>query len=109
MITNSIAAAKEMGIKMIPNIIVGFPEETEKTYERTKKYLEEKSEDLFGVNFAMFTDYSSPDCVGEVDFIESDKIELHRRYWKELNNLARHSIIDKRKIEKQCNLVVGAA
>lgn len=101
MISRAIDAAKMVGIKMIPNIIVGFPEETEDTYERTKKYLELKSSDLLGINFAMFTDYSSPDCVGEVDFLESDKIDLHRHYWKELNNLARLKILDKKKIDGQ--------
>ena len=98
MIVKSIEAARRVGIHLIPNLIVGIPEETEETYTRTKDFIEGNAENLFGVNFAMYTDYSSPDCVGEVDFAESDKVELHRRFWKELNELAEKKVLDRKKI-----------
>ena len=95
MVMKSMSEALKNGIKVIPNIIVGFPEETEETYGITERFLDENSDSLFGVNFSMYTDYSSPDCVGEVDFAQSDKIELHRKYWKRLNSLASRKILKK--------------
>lgn len=97
MIKESITVGRENGMLIIPNIIVGMPEETEYTYNRTKAFLERSKNDVIGLNMAMYTDYSSPDCVGEVDFAQSDKIELHRKYWKEINNLGTNQIIDSSK------------
>lgn len=97
MVRESIKVGRENGMLIIPNIIVGIPEETEETYERTKGFLLSREKEIIGLNMAMYTDYSSPDCVGEVDFAESDKIELHRRYWKEINDLGTNQIIDSTK------------
>lgn len=99
MVNNSIRIGRENNMLIIPNIIVGMPEETQETYERTKGFLESRKSDIIGLNMAMYTDYSSPDCVGEVDFAPSDKIELHRRYWKEINSLGTEEILDERKFE----------
>lgn len=98
MIRKSIETAGEKGVKIIPNLIVGIPEETEVTYTRTKNFIAGNAENLFGVNFAMYTDYSSPDCVGEVDFAASNKVALHRQFWRELNQLATDKILDRNKI-----------
>ena len=96
-VRESISVGRDNGMLIIPNIIVGMPEETQETYNRTKDFLESRHEDIIGLNMAMYTDYSSPDCVGEVDFMQSDKIELHRRYWKEINNLGTNLILDSSK------------
>ena len=88
LVDKAIDAGLAEGLHVIPNAIVGFPEETEETYKRTQSYLESRLGDLIGVNFSMYTDYSSKDCVGEVDFAMSDKVDLHRKYWRVLNELA---------------------
>lgn len=80
MVKKAIMVGRENNMLVIPNIIVGIPEETKETYERTKNFLYERRDEIIGINLAMYTDYSSADCVGEVDFAPSDKIELHRRY-----------------------------
>lgn len=97
MVKESIEVGRANGMLIIPNIIVGMPEETHETYERTKGFLEGCSADIIGLNMAMYTDYSSPDCVGEVDFAPSDKIGLHRQYWKEFNDLGTNLILDSSK------------
>ena len=104
MILKSIEAAKKAEIMIIPNLIVGFPEETESSYRRTYGFLEDYAPKLFGINFAMYTDYSSQECIGEVDFAPSAKINLHRKYWKILNDLATCKVIDQRKAPiRSCN------
>lgn len=101
MVSEAFDAAELAGIKVIPNIIVGFPEETEETYERTERFINDYKDRIFGVNFAMYTDYSSKDCVGEVDFADSPKIELHRKYWARLNNMASKIVFSKNTIAKK--------
>ena len=88
LVDKAVDAGLAEGIHVIPNVIVGFPEETEETYMRTKSYLESRLHDIIGVNFSMYTDYSAKDCNGEVDFALSDKVDLHRKYWRVLNELA---------------------
>lgn len=97
MVKKAIMVGRENNMLVIPNIIVGIPEETKETYERTKNFLYERRNDIIGINLAMYTDYSSADCVGEVDFAPSDKIELHRRYWREINRLGTEIILDEKK------------
>ena len=101
MVSDAFDASERAGIKVIPNIIVGFPEETEETYERTEMFINDYKDRIFGVNFAMYTDYSSKDCVGEVDFADSPKIELHRKYWARLNNMASKIVFSKNTIAKK--------
>lgn len=96
LVLEAIHAAESAGIKVIANLIVGFEEETEETYGRTLDFLKVNETRLFGVNFAMYTDYSSKDCVGEVDFLPSDNIELHRKWWDTLNKFASERIVSER-------------
>jgi radical SAM superfamily enzyme YgiQ (UPF0313 family) len=83
-------------IKLILNVIVGFPEETNKTYAKTLKNVTESlKRGVLGINPAIYADYDSDDCQGEIDFQKSDKIELHRKWWKIFNNTAK-KILDER-------------
>ena len=86
----AVEAAKQNNLKLLPNIIIGFPEETEKTYIRTFDYvmpLLEKG-DIIGINPAIYTDYNNDDNLGEIDFFEDEKTELHRKWWTKFNNAA---------------------
>lgn len=93
LVDNCINLTKNTPIKLILNVVIGFPEETEETYGRTVHLIEENlSENVFGINPAIYTDYNSSSNKGEIDFQDSDKIELHRKYWKIINNLGREKL-----------------
>lgn len=74
-------------IKLIANLIIGLPEETEETYQRTFDYVMPllKEGKLIGINPAIYTDYSNENNLGEIDFIEDEKTELHRKWWGKFN------------------------
>ena len=86
--TKAIRAGYDNGINVIINIIVGFPEETEDTYHNTIEFIKSNSHQIFGYNLAIYTNYDSDECVGEVDFMRDEKEYLHRKYWDILNKLA---------------------
>lgn len=90
---HAIQAGCDNGINVIANIIVGFPEETEDTYQNTLGFIKAYSHQIFGYNLAIYTDYSLDECPGEVDFMKDGDIELHRKYWDILNDEARMAML----------------
>jgi len=87
---NAVEAARESGIKLIANIIVGLPEETIDTYQKTYDrlmFLLSKGH-LIGVNPAIYTNYDDDANLGEIDFKEDEKTELHKEWWDKFNNAA---------------------
>lgn len=89
LVDKCIEKCKHSSVNLILNVVVGFPEETEDTYLRTSSLIRKAmSEDgVIGINPAIYTDYTNEDNQGEIDFQYSDKIELHRKYWKIINNI----------------------
>ena len=77
-------------IKLILNVVVGFEEETEETYTKTNSYIiDNLNDNIIGINPAIYTDYSLLDeCLGEIDFYPTPKVELHKKYWKIINTEA---------------------
>lgn len=90
LVDKAVKAAKEAGLLLIPNIIVGLPEETEETYQRTFDYVMPllKNGDIIGINPAIFTDYDNDGNLGEIDFLPDGKEDLHRRWWTKFNATA---------------------
>lgn len=86
----AIEEGNKNGIKMIANVIVGIPEEDNETYQRTFDFVMPKLEsgELIGLNFSIYTDYSSEFNLGEIDFAETDKKELHKTWWDKFNKAA---------------------
>lgn len=97
-VRKAVEAADRNGLRLIANIIVGLPEETEDTYKRTFDYVMPLLEDgrLIGINPAIFTDYGSEDNLGEIDFAEDGKTEMHRKWWDKFNSTAADIL------ERQC-------
>ena len=90
MIGRAINACKENNLLMIPNIIIGLPEETEETYTRTYDFvmpLLQKGK-IIGINPAIYTDYENDENLGEIDFLSDEKTEMHRKWWKKFNETA---------------------
>ena len=87
LVDKAVKAAKEAGLLLLPNIIVGLPEETEETYQRTFDYVMPLLDrgDIIGINPAIFTDYGNDDNLGEIDFLPDGKEDLHRRWWTKFN------------------------
>lgn len=86
----AVEAAKENDIRLIANIIVGLPEETIDTYQKTYDrlmFLLSKGY-LIGVNPAIYTNYDDDANLGEIDFKEDEKTELHKEWWDKFNNAA---------------------
>ena len=100
--TRAIENGSASGINVIVNIIVGFFEETEKTYQNTLGFIRSHSHQIFGYNFAIYTDYSSDECVGEVDFMDDGNTELHRKYWDILNDEAKAAMLNHAPLEQSC-------
>lgn len=91
-IDDCVQIAKENNeLKLILNVVIGFPEETSSSYGRTYHLIEENlTESVFGINPAIYTDYSDTENnQGEIDFQESDKIDLHREWWNKINKLGK--------------------
>lgn len=91
--SRAIDAGTENGINVIVNIIVGFPEENDGTYANTMDFMRSHADRIFGYNMAIYTDYSADDNLGEVDFRQDVKTEMHRKHWNEINRLATHNIL----------------
>lgn len=97
----AIEEGNKCGLKMIANLIIGLPEETEETYQRTYDFIMPLLEEdkLIGINFAIYTDYENEDNNGEIDFLEDEKVELHRKWWRKFNfdaaNILETKIINK--------------
>ena len=90
LVCRAIEAAKRYKLMLLPNIIVGLPEETEKTYTRTYDFLMPllKRGEVIGMNPAIYTDYNNDENLGEIDFLQDEKTELHRKWWNKFNNTA---------------------
>lgn len=73
-------------IKLIANVIVGFPEETEESYNRTQEFLDKNKDILIGINPAIYTDYDSEERTGELSFTESPNKVLNEKAWITFNN-----------------------
>jgi hypothetical protein len=43
---------------------------------------------LIGVNPAIYTNYDDDANLGEIDFKEDEKTELHKEWWDKFNNAA---------------------
>jgi radical SAM superfamily enzyme YgiQ (UPF0313 family) len=86
----AVETANKNDIKVIANIIVGLPEETIDTYQKTYDrlmFLLSKGH-LIGVNPAIYTNYDDDANLGEIDFKEDEKTELHKEWWDKFNNAA---------------------
>lgn len=90
LVLKAIEASRVNGIKLLPNIIIGLPEETEETYTKTYDFIMPliKKGDFIGINPAIYTDYNNENNLGEIDFLEDEKTELHRKWWNKFNNTA---------------------
>lgn len=90
LVDEAVKRANDNGLKLIANIIVGLPEENNETYKRTFDYvmplLEEQK--IIGINPAIYTDYNDNENLGEIDFKQTDKIDIHREWWKKFNETA---------------------
>ena len=81
------AVAKEHGVYILPNIIVGFEEETEESYQRTYDYLSKNWDKFIGINLSKYTDYGDEDSLGEISFSNTPKKPLHEKWWVAFNRL----------------------
>jgi radical SAM superfamily enzyme YgiQ (UPF0313 family) len=99
MIRKSVEYGKRYGLKLIANIIIGFPEETEESYQKTYDFIMEqlKLGNIIGFNPAIYTNYDKEDNLGEIDFYEDEKTELHRKWWNKFNESAKN-ILEFKKI-----------
>ena len=90
MVQKAVEACQKNGISLIANIIVGMPEETEETYQKTYDYVMSllKEGKLIGINPSIYTDYENEENLGEIDFLEDEKTALHRKWWAKFNNTA---------------------
>lgn len=90
MTLKAVSACNACGIHLIANIIIGLPEETEETYRKTYDYVMPLMEQgkLIGINPAIYTDYDNEENLGEIDFLDDGKVELHRVWWDKFNNTA---------------------
>ena len=79
-----------VGIYPIVNIIVGLNEETDDTYKRTFDFVMPLLEDekVIGINPAIYTDYDNEENLGEIDFLQDEKTELHQKWWEIFNKTA---------------------
>lgn len=93
LILESIKCARKVGLKLIFNIIIGFPEETEETYNKTIDFLKENRENIFGINLSIYTNYESKNSMGEIEFEKTEKLKLHEKYWDKINDLVKDIII----------------
>lgn len=90
MFDRAVEAARENNIKLIANVIIGLPEETIDTYQKTYDrvmFLLSKGH-LIGINPAIYTNYDDDSNLGEIDFMEDEKTELHREWWDKFNTSA---------------------
>jgi len=67
---------KHEGIKFIPNIIIGMPEETSRTYARTYNFIERYRDDIFSINIYNLAVYDGTELADRVDATEDDKDEM---------------------------------
>ena len=87
LVDESIKIGLQHELEIIPNFIVGFTEETEETYNNTIEFMCKCVDLFYGMNISIYTNYGRKHSKGEIEFIDSDKIELHRRFFDEFNNL----------------------
>lgn len=90
MTVKAVEACNACGIRLIANVIIGLSEETEDTYRKTYDYIMPLMEQgkLIGINPAIYTDYDNDENLGEIDFLDDGKIELHRKWWDRFNYTA---------------------
>lgn len=90
MTIKAVDACYNCGLYLIANVIIGLPEETEETYQRTYDYVMPliESGKLIGINPAIYTDYDNEQNLGEIDFLDDGKTDLHRKWWDKFNNTA---------------------
>lgn len=90
MTVKAVEACNACGIHLIANVIIGLSEETEETYRKTYDYVMPLMEQgkLIGINPAIYTDYDNDENLGEIDFLDDGKIELHRKWWDKFNYTA---------------------
>lgn len=90
MTVKAVEACNACGIHLIANVIIGLSEETEETYRKTYDYIMPLMEQgkLIGINPAIYTDYDNDENLGEIDFLDDGKIELHRKWWDRFNYTA---------------------
>lgn len=90
MTVKAVEACNACGIHLIANVIIGLSEETEETYRKTYDYVMPLMEQgkLIGINPAIYTDYDNDENLGEIDFFDDGKIELHRKWWNKFNYTA---------------------
>lgn len=88
LLRRAVAVCADKKIKLVMNIVVGFPEETDKSYQNTYDFLYSIDKNiLIGINPAMYTDYTDThNKTGELSFRPSNKIRLHKKWWKIFNN-----------------------
>lgn len=91
----AIETCNDVGLKLIANVIIGLPEETEETYQRTFDYVMNNLSNgkPIGMNPAIYTDYNNNENLGEIDFMEDRKTELHRKWWDKFNTTATEILI----------------
>lgn len=87
MMDKLLEVADEYGVYVLPNIIVGFEEETDESYERTYQYLNSNLDRFIGINLSKYTDYGDEDSLGEISFSNTPKKPLHEREWVRFNDL----------------------
>ena len=89
-IIESVDAACENNLKLIANIIIGLPGETEETYTKTYDYVMGllENERLIGINPAIYTDYDNEENLGEIDFLKDEDYELNKKWWNKFNSSA---------------------
>jgi tRNA A37 methylthiotransferase MiaB len=90
LVDKCIEACKDDKIKLILNVVIGFPQETKETYQNTYDLINNTlCNGVIGINPSIYTDYELEDNCGEIDFAEYENTELSREYFNKINNLGK--------------------
>lgn len=77
---------RENGLKLIPNVIVGLPEETAATYQRTLEYLRRNADVISHVNVNSLAVYSGTELAAKIGLIkpgDADETAIVKSFHKD--------------------------
>jgi hypothetical protein len=80
-IENAIRILNQQKIKVITNIILGLPGETDRTYFKTCNYLRGHSDDLYALNIYTLAAYYNAGLDVEVGEKDTDELHDDRSFW----------------------------
>ena len=83
-ILEAVRILQELEINIIPNIIVGLPEETEVTYQRTLDFIKELHP--YGINITNLAVYEGTELSEELKIVEDSQKEVSKSYYSSKQN-----------------------